>query len=169
MRSLILVLMTCILLTGAGFGQVRTASIGASKFTRNLGGLSSLEAKTNVIQRIAGDGFDEIEAGGGLYDWTEVNGRIFLTRRWMVEIGKIKQGYSTFDFKKQLAGSIQKQLASEGFKIKPSKYNLGPLRYQRGTTVGTLDVLTFWLGSGNPPLRMEFIFHKSYQRKSVRK
>ena len=88
--------MTCLLLTGAGFGQVRTAPIGASKFIRNLGGLSSLEAKTDVIQQIAGDGFDEIEAGGGLNDWTEVNGRIFLTRRWMVEIGKIKQGYSTF-------------------------------------------------------------------------
>lgn len=169
MKRIVLALSLFFLIPGVGFGQVRTAPAGASNFIRGLGGLNPLDAKTDIIQRIAGDGFDQIEAGGGLYDWTEVNGRVFLTRRWMVEIGKIKEGYSTFDFEKQLAASIQKQLTSERFRVTPTKYNLEPFRYERGTTVGSLDVLKFWLGSGNPPLRIEFIFHESYERRSRRK
>ena len=169
MKRIILTLSIFLILSESGFGQVRTPPVGASKFIQSLGGLNSSGSKTDIIQQIAGDGFDQIEAGGGSYDWTEVHGRIFLSGRWMVEIGKIKEGYSTFDFEQQLAVAIQKQLASDGFKTTPAKFNLGSLRYQRGTTVGTLDVLKFWLGSGNPPLRIEFIFHESYQRKSRRK
>lgn len=167
---LTLALIACIITAAGVLGQIPVEPPGASKFIRSGGGLMSAPGKGDLIEQLSDGNFDAIEAGGGGPDWTKINGRVFLTRHWMVEIGKIRNGYSTFDFEQRLARSLREQLQSEGFKLTPTgSSRLGPLRYQRGKTVGTLDVFSFWLGGGNPPLHLEFIFHESYlERSSLR-
>lgn len=170
------IMKTCLLLLAiclpgfATYGQTGPTPPGSSKFIRELAGLYPDEGKVDVVGEIAGDNFDAIEGGGGPEDWVEVDGRVFLTRRWMIEIGKMTEGYSTFDFNRKLAAEIQRRLEAEGFKLTPPKFNLHSIRYQKGTTVGTIEIRSFFLSSGNLPLRMEFIFNESYLRTtSVRK
>ncbi len=145
-------------------GQTAPAPEGSSKFIRELGGLDVGVQRPYLLDEIAGGKIDSIEAGGGPEDWTEIDGRIFLTRRWMVEIGKIEENYSTIDFERAIAKAMQLKLESEGFKLTPAEFKLYSVRYQRGTTVGTLDVRTYFTNSGNLPFRMEFIFSESYLR-----
>jgi hypothetical protein len=69
-------------------------------------GLSNMtDGITGLQVKLAGDNFDAIESGG-TEDWIEIDGRVFLTRRWMEEIGKIKDGYSLFDYERGLAAAI---------------------------------------------------------------
>jgi len=96
------------------YGQGELSPPGASMFIRTLGGLSEENGRPDILQQIAGDKIDAVEGGGGVEDWTSLKGRVFLTRRWMVEIGKMSDGYS-YDFQKALATEMQKRLRSEGF------------------------------------------------------
>ncbi len=143
-------------------GQTISAPPGSSIFIRELAGLLESDGKPDLLSRIARDRIDVVEAGGGVEEWTAIDGRVFLTRRWMVEIGKVNEGYSTWDLEKALAEEFRKQLSSEGFSISPPTSQLYSTRYLKDKTVGTLEVRSFFLGNGNLPFRMEFIFNESY-------
>ncbi len=165
MKKLIWFIAICFLATAVS-GQTGPVPQGASKFILELGGLDFEEGRPDLVTQIAGNNIDSIEAGGGPAQWTIVQGRVFLTRHWMIEIGKVKEDYSMFNFDEALAKIMQKRLEAEGFKLTPAEFKLASVRYKRGTTVGTVEVRSFFLNSGNVPLRMEFIFNESYLQKS---
>jgi hypothetical protein len=136
---------------------------GASDFFLELGGLMTRNGKPDIVQRIAGNRIDKVEGGGGLVDWTEVEGRVFARAAWMIEIREMASEYSSYDLEKSLAGEMQKQLTSKGFRITPAKPALNYFRYQKGSIVGALEVRSFFLNKGNLPLHYEFIFTESYR------
>ncbi|MEP6847850.1 MAG: hypothetical protein ABI999_03275 [Acidobacteriota bacterium] len=155
------VFMVCLLALAVA-GQ-HSAPPGESKFIRSMlnGELYKLREK------IAQGKFDEVEGGFGAPDWTAINGRVFITSRQMEEVGKIEHGYSTFDYEKALAESFKKSLTAEGFKMKTSGDRLYAIQYQRGSTVGFIDVRSFFLENGF--YRMEFIFYESYLTRRTHK
>lgn len=136
--------------------------VGASTFFRELGGLNPKDQNREVFAMIAKGRIDKVEAGGGVFDWTTVDGRIFARTTWMVEIGQMQDGYGAYDFNRSLSSEIRKRLTSDGFRVAEPKFQSQFLRYQKGSTVGTVEFLSFYLGSGNLPLRYEFIFNESY-------
>lgn len=136
---------------------------GASKFFKVLGGLNFSDGNIDIVRQVAGRNIDKVEGGGGVADWTEVDGRVFVRSAWMTEIGEMAADYGAFELKKSLAAEMQKKLESEGFRLTPAKFDLHYIRYQKGATVGTVEVRSFYLNSGNLPLRFEFIFNESYR------
>ena len=162
MDKILLTLAATLLFTFSGAAQKPTPK-GASKFITELGGLALLPPKVGILQQIAGTRIDEVEGGGGVGDWTEVDGRVFLRTTWMEEIGHIDSNYSVYDLEQGLAAEMQKRLVSEGFRVTPKKFDFHYIRYQKGWTVGTLEVRSWFLNSGNLPLHIEFIFNESYR------
>ena len=75
---------------------------GASNFITEAGGLMSSNNKVDIIQQIARARIDDVEGGGGVMDWAEASGRVFLRTTWMVEIGKMDEDYGVYDFKQAL-------------------------------------------------------------------
>lgn len=148
----------------------RSIPEGASRFFKELGGLNVSVGRADILKRIAANKIDQVESGGGAPDWTIVDGRAFTRAAWMIEIGKIASDYSSYDLGQSLAAEMQDKLRSEGFRLTPAKFGLYYVRYEKGTTVGSVEVRSFFLNGGNPPLRYEFIFNESYRpvRKSVK-
>ncbi|MGB7208145.1 MAG: hypothetical protein WBD27_05745 [Pyrinomonadaceae bacterium] len=162
MKKILLSLAIALLVTFLGAAQTSPPK-GASNFITEAGGLMSSNNKVDIIQQIAGARIDNVEGGGGVMDWTESGGRVFLRTTWMVEIGKIDEDYGVYDFKQALAAEMQKRLLSERFRLTPKKFNFHYIRYQKGSTQGSVEVRSFFLNSGNLPLRIEFIFNESYR------
>lgn len=162
MKDIFLSLAVALLVTFSGVAQ-KSLPKGASIFITEAGGLMSSNNKVDVIQQIAGARIDNVEGGGGVMDWTEAGGRVFLRTTWMVEIGKMDEDYGVYDFKRALAAEMQKRLLSEGFRLTPKNFNFRYIRYLKGSTQGSVEVRSFFLNSGNLPLRMEFIFNESYR------
>lgn len=136
---------------------------GESKFIRSMMdfGVSKLS------ESIAEDNFDQIEGGGGALDWTILDNRVFLTGRWMEEVGTIKEGYSVFDYERELATAFVKRLEAEGFQVKNKSDRLFSISYQRGTTVGLIEVRTHFDEKSN--YRMDFIFYESYLQQKAKR
>lgn len=158
-----------ILLAYGGYAQ--SLPSGVSNFFRELGGLNPQGSKVEIFQRLAGRRIDKVEGGGDAADWTELEGRVYVRAAWMTEIGEMTADYTSYELEQALAADMQKKLASEGFRITPSKFNLSYVRYQKGSTIGMVEVRSFFLNGGNLPLRYEFIFNESYRprRKARRK
>ena len=162
MKRILLSLAAALLIYSSGEAQAPIPD-GVSKFFRDRGGLSLSGNNVDVLQRIAGNKIDNVEGGGGAANWTKVDGRVFVRAAWMVEIGDIASDYDAFDLNKSLAAEMQKRLTSEGFRLTPKKFDLNYVRYQKGSTLGTIEVRSFFLSSGNLPLRYEFIFNESFR------
>lgn len=158
-----------LLLTPTVFGQNEPVPYGESQFIRTLGGLSFEYAETTFFDKLTAGKIDKIEGGGGVGEWSVVGNRIFLTRRWMIEIGEVKEGFAELSLERKLATDMRRQMKEAGFKLNPESYPLVPIRYQKGTTVGSVEMFSFFLGDGNVPLRLEFIFYESYLRKPLRR
>ena len=136
---------------------------GASSFFEERGGLSVSQSKPDILQQIAARKIDKVESGGGAAEWTEVDGRVFVRAAWMVEIGEISKDFGVYDLERLLAAEMQKKLKSEGFHLMPATPNLHYIRYQKGSTIGTVEVRSCFLNGGNLPLRYEFIFNEIYR------
>lgn len=162
MKKILLLLAVALLVTFSGAAQ-KPPPKGASSFITEAGGLMSSNKKVDIIQQIARARIDAVEGGGGVMDWAEASGRVFLRTTWMVEIGKMDEDYGVYDFEQALAAEMQKRLLSEGFRLTPKKFNFSYIRYQKGSTLGSVEVRSFYLNSGNLPLRIEFIFNESYR------
>jgi len=161
MKNLLLFVAFLLLINLSVLGQAPVPK-GASRFFNERGGLSFSSNKVDILQQVAGKYIDKTEAGGGIEDWTKVDGRVFARAAWMVEIGELKENYGVFDLEQALAAEMQKRLLAEGFALTPKKFDFHYVRYQKGTTVGTIEVRSFFVNSGNLPLRLEFIFNESY-------
>ena len=168
MNKILLTLLTTLLITFSVVAQKPTPK-GASKFITELGGLALLPPKLDIFQQVAGTKIDNVEGGGGAADWIELDGRVFLRATWMVEIGNIDSNYGIYDLEQGIAAEMQKRLVSEGFRVTPKKFDFHFIRYQKGLTVGTVEVRSCFINSGNPPLRYEFIFNESYRPTRKRK
>jgi hypothetical protein len=155
-------LFVVLLMTLPGLAQ-KPLPKGVSKFFTERGGLDFSRTKVDIFEKVAGSKTDKVEAGGEASDWTELDGRVFARAAWMVEIGEMAPGFGGYELKKGLAAEMQKRLAAEGFRLTPKQFNFSYLRYQKGSTVGTIEVRSFYLGGGNLPLRIEFIFNESYR------
>lgn len=162
MKRIVLLLATIILLFASGEAQ-KPIPKGASKFFNELGGLRFTRGNSDILQQIAGNKIDKVEGGGGTIDWTKVDGRIFARAAWMVEIGGMVSDYGAFELERSLAIEMQKTLTSEGFRMIPANFDLHYIRYQKGSTIGTVEVRSFFLNNGKLPLRYEFIFNESYR------
>ena len=159
----LLTLATVIFLTSfSALGQ-ETMPKGASNFFTERGGLSFSSGKPDILQEVAGNKIDKVEGGGGVDDWIKLDGRVFVRAAWMVEIGEFKDDYGSCDLEQALAAEMQKRLLAEGFILTPKKFNFNYVRYQKGSTVGSIEVRSFFLNNGNLPLRIEFIFNESYR------
>ncbi|MBV6497072.1 MAG: hypothetical protein DYH05_13145 [Acidobacteria bacterium ACB1] len=161
MKYLLLFTTFLFLINLSVFGQDPTPK-GASRFFSERGGLSPSSSRVDILEQVAGNNIDGVEGGGGIADWTKVDGRVFARAAWMIEIDELKENYGASDLEQALAAEMQKRLLSEGFILTPKKFDLHYVRYQKGTTVGTVEVRSFFLGSGNLPWRLEFIFNESY-------
>ena len=168
MNKILLTLAAMLLITFSGAAQKPTPQ-GASRFITELGGLALLPPKVDILRQIAGTKIYKVESGGGAADWTELDGRVFLRATWMVEIGDKASNYGVFDLEQGLAAELRSRLVSEGFRVTPKKVDFHYMRYQKGSTVGTLEVRSCFLNSGNLPLRIEFIFNESYRRTTKRR
>jgi len=164
MKILSLVAAVVFLVCSSGKAQTRIPE-GASNFFNERGGLNLMGNNIDPIRRISGNKVDNIEGGGGAADWARVSGRIFIRSAWMIEIGEMADGYGAFELEHSLAAEMQTKLVAEGFRLTPAKFDLHHIRYQKGSTIGTVEVRSFFLNSGNLPLRYEFIFNESYLEK----
>jgi len=162
MKKLLLLTTIIFLISFSALGQ-KTMPKGASKFFTELGGLSFSHGQADILQQVVGNKIDKVEGGGGIVDWTELDGRVFARATWMTEIGEFEDDYGSFELKEALAAEMQKRLLTEGFTLTPKKFDFNYVRYQKGSTVGTIEVRSFFLNSGNLPLRIEFIFNESYR------
>jgi hypothetical protein len=147
------------------FAQADPAPSGASSFIRSFGGFSTDNYEPSFFDEMTNGKIDAVFAGGGPGEWTEIAGRIFLTREWSIEIGEIKD--KTFDLHAAIEAAMRKQLAAEGFKLSPDKPGFSSIRYQKGSTAGSVEFFSHFLSSGNPPLKLDFIFYESYLRKAA--
>lgn len=162
MKNLLLLATTISLISLSALGQ-ETMPKGASNFFTERGGLSFSSGKADILQQVAGNNIDKVEAGGGIEDWIKLDGRVFVRAAWMVEIGEFKDDYGSYDLKQALAAEMQKRLLAEGFILTAKKFDFNYVRYQKGSTVDTIEVRSFFLNNGNLPLRIEFIFNESYR------
>ena len=145
--------------------QADPAPPGASNFIRSFGGFSTENNELSFFEEMTNGKIDAVFAGGGPGEWTEIAGRIFLTREWSIEIGEIKD--KTFDLHAAIEAAMRKQLEAEGFKLNPDKPGVSSIRYQKGSTAGSIEFFSHFLSSGNPPLKLDFIFYESYLRKAT--
>lgn len=162
MTKILLLLLAAVLLIYSPAEAQAPIPEGASNFFKELGGLRFSQNEADILQRIAGNKIDKVESGGGGPDWTKVDGRVFVRAAWMIEIGEIASDYGSFELEQSIAAEMQRKLRLEGFSLTPVKFDLHYVRYQNGSTVGTVEVRSFFLGIGNLPLRYEFIFNESY-------
>lgn len=156
-------LLAAMLFIGSSAAAQNLTPAGASDFFLRRGGLIFTEGKVNVLQQIASNKIDKVEAGGGPADWVSVDGRIFARATWMIEIGEMTKEFSSVELERLLADEMQKKLNSEGFRLNSAKFDLHYVRYQKGSTVGSMEMRSSFLNNGNLPLRYEFIFNESYQ------
>jgi hypothetical protein len=138
---------------------------GESRFIREFGLSTKLGGLTALFSSAGGDKIDKI-AAGGTESKTEISGRVFITRRWDVEIGQFVEPFSAFDFEKGISQIIQSRLKKEGFKFKPVSMRIYGLDYSRGTTVGSIDLRTYF--DEKSEYHMCFVFHESFVKKRKR-
>lgn len=167
LQPLLLIVAFCLCSTPL-LGQNDPEPPGASNFIRSFGGFSTENYAPSFFDEMTHGKIDKVFAGGGPGEWTEIAGRIFLTRKWSIEIGEINESYKTYDLEAAIEASLRKQLEAEGFKLNPDTPGFASIRYQKGSTTGSVEFLSHFLSSGNLPLKLDFIFYESYLRKSTR-
>lgn len=92
------------------FGQSGPTPRGASKFIQSFGGLSPDNYEPSFFEEMTNGKIDKVFAGGGAGEWTEIDGRIFLTQKWSIEIGEIKENYNTYDLNAGIAATMRNSL-----------------------------------------------------------
>jgi hypothetical protein len=164
MKKAAFILLIIFLTFASAFAQKKTDAskkTGESAFIAAFG-LSETSGGTHaLLSEVAEGKIDKIGSGGTEFK-TEIGGRVFLTRRWDVEIGEFAKDYSSYDLDVGIKDVIQKRLKKEGFKFKPlSKLGgLYSINYELGTTVGSIDLRSVF--DEKSELHLFFIFHESY-------
>ena len=122
-------------------------------------------ATNKLLDEVAKGMIDDI-FGGGSENKAEYGRGVFLTRRWGEEISKFLPGFSRYDFDIAIKNVIENRLERCGFTFKPgvSYVGLGSLDYKAGSTVGSVDLRTYY--DENHTLHLEFIFHESYLKRN---
>jgi hypothetical protein len=166
LQPLLLIVAFCLCSTPL-LGQNDPEPPGASNFIRSFGGFSTENYEPSFFDEMTHGKIDKVFSGGGPGEWTEIAGRIFLTRKWTIEIGEMDENYNGYHVEKGIVTAMRKQLEADGFKLSPETIKFSSIRYQKGTTTGSVEFLSHFLSSGNLPWKLDFIFYESYLRKTT--
>ncbi len=141
---------------------------GESRFIAAFGLGEKAGATSALLDEVAKGKIDSI-FGGGSENKSEYGGRVFLTRRWGVEISKFLPSFSGYDFDIAIKNVVEARLKKCGFTFKPgvSYVGLYAIDYKAGSTVGSVDLRTHY--DEKQTLHLEFIFHESYLKRKVAK
>lgn len=90
---------------------------GASNFFTGRGGITFSSGKVDILQQVAGNTIGNVEGGGGVEDWVNLDGRVFVRAVWMIEIGEFKDDYGSYDLEQALVAEMQMRLLAEGFML----------------------------------------------------